>query len=247
MSKDFPEVNEIVLGTVLKTRVTSVFVKLQDYNHEGVIIFSEVAPGRIRNIRDYVKQGQKIAVKVIRVNKEKGHIDLSLRRVSQKEKKQALESEKKERELKFILELVIKDKTKQKEVFENIKEEGIFDFFEKAVKKEESSLKFLKKIKLTDKQAKDLIKKIQEKIKTKKIFVRSKINVTCFEENGLDKIKKTLDISGVKINYISAPKYVLEVEDSNYKSANKKMESFIEQVESNAKKNKCILEVIRKK
>src|SRR3989344_6887421 len=48
-----------------------------------MINISEVSPGRIRNLRDFVTEGKKIVCKVLRIDRLKGHIDLSLRRVNQ--------------------------------------------------------------------------------------------------------------------------------------------------------------------
>ena len=89
--KGFPEEDDIVLCTVKKILYHSVFVTLDEYdNLEGMIHISEIAPGRIRNIRDYVREGKKLVCKVLRVRKEKGHFDLSLRRVNEGQRRRAL-------------------------------------------------------------------------------------------------------------------------------------------------------------
>jgi translation initiation factor 2 alpha subunit (eIF-2alpha) len=72
------EEGTVVLCTVTKIVGTSVFVKLDDYNKEATIITSEIAPGRIRNLRDYVVPNKKIVCKILRID-NKGQIDLSLR------------------------------------------------------------------------------------------------------------------------------------------------------------------------
>ena len=59
----FPEEEELVLCTVLSVYHHSVFVKLDEYDKKGLIHISEVSPGRIRNIRDYVVEGKKLYVK----------------------------------------------------------------------------------------------------------------------------------------------------------------------------------------
>ena len=69
MAKEFPEEGEIVLCTVIKIMGTTVFVHLDDYNREGVVSTSEVAPGRIRNIRDYVTINKKIVCKILRIDR----------------------------------------------------------------------------------------------------------------------------------------------------------------------------------
>ena len=50
----FPEDGELVLCTVTKVQSHSVFVRLDEFDKGGMIHISEVSPGRIRNIRDFV-------------------------------------------------------------------------------------------------------------------------------------------------------------------------------------------------
>ncbi|UCD21113.1 MAG: S1 RNA-binding domain-containing protein [archaeon] len=245
MSKEFPKVNKIILGTVDKIKIASVFIKLKDFPLSGVITFSEIAPGRIRNIRNYVKPGQKIAVKVLRVDTVKGHVDLSLRRVSQKEKKQAMESEKKEKELSVLLSLTTQDQDKIGKIMEGLKEYGISDFFEEVVKKEKESLKLLKEVGLTEKESIVLIGKIKEKVKTKKIYVKTKLSLKCFESDGMERIKKVLSVKEGIISYKSAPNYTLTVESLDYKSGNKKTENLIQELQKKAKQNNCEFNVLK--
>ena len=80
--KGMPEQGEIVLCSVKKILHHSVFVYIEEYQGlEGMVHIAEIAPGRIRNIDDYVKEGKRIVCKVLNIDQKKGHIDLSLRRV----------------------------------------------------------------------------------------------------------------------------------------------------------------------
>ncbi len=79
----YPEEGELVFCEVTKVQYNSVFVNIEDYNKSGLIHISEISPGRIRNIRDYVKEGKMIVCKVLKTDEKKGHIDLSLRRVTE--------------------------------------------------------------------------------------------------------------------------------------------------------------------
>src|SRR4030042_1972413 len=105
------EVGDLVLCTVDRIVGTVVFVKIPVENREieGGIVMSEIAPGRIRNIRDYVVPKKKIVCKVLRINAN-GNIELSLRRVSQKEKKEVLEQESQEKSYTSILKSVLGEK-----------------------------------------------------------------------------------------------------------------------------------------
>ena len=164
-----PEENEIVICTIKKILPNSVFVDLDEYkNREGLIHISEISPGRIRNIRDFVKEGKKIVCKVLRIDRTKGNIDLSLRRVAQSQKinknneyKQEIRSEK-------ILEAVAKQNDLTLEEMYNkvgyklIEEYGTLNVcFEELSKNQE----ILKQLKLDKKLEKDIITIVKEKIK----------------------------------------------------------------------------------
>jgi len=45
---------DLVIATVKKIEGTTVFVEIEDSEIKGSIVFSEIAAGRIRNIREYV-------------------------------------------------------------------------------------------------------------------------------------------------------------------------------------------------
>ena len=70
---------------------------------------SEISPGRIRNIRDYVKEGKQIVCKILRIDKIKGHIDLSIRRVNTTQKINKIKEFKQEQRAEKILELIGKE------------------------------------------------------------------------------------------------------------------------------------------
>ena len=76
------EAGDVVLCTVDRIVGTTVFVNIEG-DGEGSIVFSEIAPGRIRNIRDYVVPKKKIVCKVLRISGNR--MDLSFRRVTLKE------------------------------------------------------------------------------------------------------------------------------------------------------------------
>ena len=101
----YPEEDELVLCTVSKIHFHSVFCNLDEYNNKtGLIHISEIAPGRIRNMNEHVQEGKKIVCKILRVDEEKKHIDLSLRRVNEAQRKKKIENIKQEQKAEKILE-----------------------------------------------------------------------------------------------------------------------------------------------
>lgn len=79
----YPEVDELVMVQVRQIAEMGAYVKLLEYdNIEGMILLSELSRRRIRSIQKLIRVGRNEVVVVLRVDKEKGYIDLSKRRVS---------------------------------------------------------------------------------------------------------------------------------------------------------------------
>ncbi|KAL8552227.1 hypothetical protein ACS0TY_001071 [Phlomoides rotata] len=82
----YPEVDHAVMIQVKSMADSGAYVSLLEYNNiEGMILFSELSRRRIRSISSLIKVGRIEPVMVLRVDKEKGYIDLSKRRVSEED------------------------------------------------------------------------------------------------------------------------------------------------------------------
>lgn len=225
------EIGDLVLCTVDRIVGTIVFVKISLENREieGSIVMSEIAPGRIRNLRDYVVPKKKIVCKVLRISPQ-GNIELSLRRVSQKEKKEVIEQDNEEKSYISILKSVLGDKTEET-IVEISKQGRLYSFLEEAKANPEKLEKII---------GKENSKKILEILNTqkKKISkVKKEIRITSIKSNGVVLVKKILEIfKGINVKYISAGRYSLELESGDIKSADKKIIEMIKSAEKEAKK-----------
>ena len=81
--------DDVVMCTVKEIEGTTVFLEIEG-NGTGTMVMSEVAAGRIRNLREYVFPKKKVVCKVFKIANG-GHIELSLRRVTGKEREEAQE------------------------------------------------------------------------------------------------------------------------------------------------------------
>ena len=91
LTPEYPEVGDLVVATVTRVVDYGAYVKLDEYTGvEGLIHISEIASTYVKNIRVHVRQGQKLALKVLRVSTQRAQVDLSLRRVTGREKSEKM-------------------------------------------------------------------------------------------------------------------------------------------------------------
>ena len=249
--QEMPEQGEIVLATVTKVMDHGAYVTLDEYDDiQGFLHISEIAPGWIRSVSRFVKDGEK---KVLLVKKVKSNdIDLSLKQVSKDQKKQKLKEVKKYEKGKTLLEnLQEKAKLTDEEV-EKLEDklytkfDSVYDGFMAIARNGiniVTDLKFTKKITTA-------IEEICSKIKLPSVEVRGIMEITSDKSNGVEIIKKTLlDIikkdSAMNITYLGAPKYRISITSEDFKSAEKSLKPIIEEIQTNIEKKKGLFKFTR--
>ena len=235
--KGLPEEGEYILCTVKKILFHSVFVNLDEYyQKEGIIHISEISPGRIRNIRDYVKERKKLICKVLRVKHDRGQVDLSLRRVSIAMRKKKNTEVKQEQKAEKIMEIIAKklnaDIKKLYQDFGNkVWEEygGLYPFFQEFI----AGTISLKDASIPQEDIDVVAEVIQEKIKPKKFNIERILILQSEAKNGIEIIKEALEKAGelakeknydLSISYVSAPNYNIKISALDHKVAEKAME-----------------------
>ena len=214
------------------------YVKLDEYNDkEALVHISEMATTWVRNIRNHAREGQKLVLKVLRVNAQKGQIDLSLRRVTGRDKTDKLLEWKKSKRADSILGLAAEkigsDSKKVDEIKDKIFAEypNIFNALEISVEKGE---KIFKDLDIEADWASTLTELAKQKIKIDTATVKGTIEVSSTNTTGVDDVKKALinakkveEPSGTQINVytIGAPKYRVEITAKNYSIAEKTLEA----------------------
>ena len=94
--QELPELGELLVATVVRIEGHGAYVTLDEYDDkEGLLHISEISSSWVRNIRNHVREGQKMVLQVRRVDPSRKHIDLSLRRVSGDERRKKMEGWKK--------------------------------------------------------------------------------------------------------------------------------------------------------
>jgi len=81
------EAGSIVEGTVVKITNYGAFVELPD-GRSGLVHIREIADTYVKDVRDYLKEREKVKVKVLGVN-ERGKLDLSVKQALSPEERVA--------------------------------------------------------------------------------------------------------------------------------------------------------------
>jgi translation initiation factor 2 subunit 1 len=245
---EWPEPGDLVIATIENVTDYGAYAKLDEYNKRGLLHVSEISSSWIRNIRDFVREGQKVVLKVLRVDLEKGHIDLSLRRVTKRAKIEKIRSWKQDRKAETLLRNVAeKLGLPNEEVYAKagvlIEEKyGLYEGFEKAVKEGSEALT---KIGVPENLAKAFAEVAEERIQVKMVKVKGTLEIRCMKPNGVKIIKdsflnakkaeKTKDAE-IRFYVIAAPKYSVEVLAENYKRAEEVLQKVYQSVVSNVVK-----------
>ncbi|HLD15498.1 MAG TPA: S1 RNA-binding domain-containing protein [Candidatus Nanoarchaeia archaeon] len=259
--KGFPQEQELVLCTVTKVLPNSIFVTLDEYeNKEGLIHISEIAPGRIRNIRDYVIESKKIVCKILMVNKDRNQIDLSLRRVTLQQKLSKEGELKEEKAAEKLLEAVAKNaKIDLKKLYDSAgikiieKYGSLFKGFQEVVVKGDI---VLIEAGMDKKVAAAIATIVKERIKPPEVKINEILNIHNSAENGIELIKDTLiktkelaskNKYDLKVHYLGSPRFQFVITSTDYKTAEKSLDVLNKFVTDESKKNKSEIEFTREK
>lgn len=121
LGSEWPAQDELVVAVVAEILDHGAYVKLESHGGKrGYLPISEISQGWVTDIRKFINPGQRVVLRVIRVNPQKGQIDLSLKRVSQSERNSMLKAWKRKRKFFKIIEEFAESSKLPKEAVENI-------------------------------------------------------------------------------------------------------------------------------
>ncbi|HKZ48673.1 MAG TPA: translation initiation factor IF-2 subunit alpha [Thermoplasmata archaeon] len=254
----FPEEGDLVVGTVHSVKNFGAFVWLDEYPSpsgqekikvretarmaggedgprfaqgdfaEGFIHIAEVATGWIKYIRDYVREGQKVVCKVIKVDTDKRQVDLSLKSVNEHQKREKIQEWKNEQKAAKLLGIVAQKLKKTPEECTALFGDALVDAFGTLYRAfEECSMdeKALQKAGLKGDWTKALAEVARENIVPPYVTIDGYLELTSLAPDGAGAIREALKKVGkedhvtVKVQYIGAPRYRVVVRAPDYKSA----------------------------
>jgi translation initiation factor 2 subunit 1 len=241
--RGFPVRGELIVCETYRLSPFAAWCKLREYPHlEGIIHISEAAGKWIFDIREVVKQGKQYVAKVLRIDEKRNLVNLSLKRVSKRDRKEKMNIFRKEERAEKILEQAASSiKKSLDQAYEEVgfllqeKFGDLYTAFEE-IKKDP---KILDELKIDKKWSEVLLKIIESAFKEKEITIKVDLELKSYASDGVDRIKKALIELGKKSNYtikyISAPRYMIEIRTKNPKNTQKKMKEDLDEFISNIK------------
>ena len=221
--KELPDVGEFVIIKISKIMPHGAYCRLTEYNLDSYLPISEVSSGWIKNIHEFIKEGQQDVAKVIFVDREKRSVDISLKKATTKDKKdkvndyglekraegmfnKAIISSKSEERKQAIMSEIAKTTKTYNELVN-----GIFEGADPLSGLQDRSFK----------QA--LYALVAKTIKPKTYTVAYSVDLTTNDtEAGINLIKEALgsvEKAGVDVLYMGAPKYRMLATDTSYPKA----------------------------
>lgn len=201
------------------------YVTLMEYDDvEGMILLSELSRRRIRSINKLVRVNRSEVVMVIRVDKEKGYIDLSKRRVDPEDVAKCEERFNKAKAVHSVLRHVADLKKMRLDYLYQIvgwplyrKYGHAYDAFKLALNNETDGTSIFEGLEVAPDIIEATVSYIKRRLAPQPVKIRSDIEVTCFTYDGIDAIKEALlageakstTVSPVKIKLIAPPMYVM--------------------------------------
>jgi len=244
--EEWPREGEVLMCTVRKIEKFGAFVSLDEYKEiECFIHISEVSTNWVKNIRDFFKEGRKVVVKVMRIDRGKRQIDLSLKRTTEQQKKYKLQQWKQRHKSEKLLEMAARKLKKSPEeasaeVVSPLlsKHPDLYTAFEEVVRRGKG---VLTKEKVPKAWVDALMPLITSNISLPSVAIEGYLTLQCFEADGVRVVKEALaelarpvDGGGERltVQVIGPPRYRVTLEAENYKIAENTLQEHVNNVES---------------
>jgi len=240
--KQYPSVDDLVVVVVKSIDEMGAYVKLLEYNNvEGMILMTELSRRRIRSINKLLRVGKQEVVMVLRVDRERGYIDLSKKAVSEDDVPLTEERYNKAKEVHSIMRNVSeKSGTSMEDLYEQVTwplydEFGHgYEAFQMAV----ANPGMIDQYGLPDSTKALLIELIRRRLAPKALKFRADVQVMCFGLDGVEGVKTALRAGKVaddpdcevKIELLASPIYVLRTTTMDKKKGIAVLTSSIEKI-----------------
>ncbi|MCL2142408.1 MAG: translation initiation factor IF-2 subunit alpha [Methanimicrococcus sp.] len=231
-SENWPDVGDYVVCNVKNVTDFGAYVELEEYkNKEGFIHISEIKAGWVKYVRDYIREGQKVVCKVLNIDKNRGHIDISLKDVNEHQKRTKIQLWKNEQKAEKWLQIAAETAGFKESVVEELYYKFVESFgsaysaFEEAAIVGESAFA---DIKIDPKMVKAIVTVARENIKDAFVEIAGYVDLTAYAPNGIEIIRNALKAAAnsvsenevqIEVTYVGSPRYRIKIVAPDYKKA----------------------------
>ena len=254
-ARAFPEAGDLVVGTITSVESYGLYVSLDEYGGlHGFVPVKEIPSTMTRNLVSFFKPKQKLVLKVLYSNPSKLQVDLSLRRVTEDERRKKMASYKQEVGAARALEVAkakagIKDDRQLREAliaaFGSLRE-SLRKLAEDRAKVLQVVMEAAKGMdaKAVERYLDVAAQLASERLKPKKAVISAEVKAYSPAPDGINVIKEALskaiasaESAGAKVHitYAGSPRYLVRVEADNYKAAEAALDRFSRSAEESLK------------
>ncbi|KAJ2803175.1 hypothetical protein H4R20_002996 [Coemansia guatemalensis] len=255
----YPSPGDVVIATIARISDDEIgaYVKLDEYGDiEGMIPLSELSRRRIRSVQKLLRVGKREPMAVLRVDQDKGYIDLSKKTVSVEEAQACEEKFKMSRKVHTIVTHVAKKLDRDPEtLYEQFgwplyeKYGHACNAFKAAVSNPDA---VFGEFNLDKPLFDELMQDISRHMKPQRAKLHAKIDVRCFSFEGIEAIRRALaaaqsvstEKTPLSIRLIAPPEYVISTTSVNADEDIELMNKAIEEAEKVLAKEGGALKVL---
>ena len=240
--ENLPEKNEYVIAKVVRIEPAAAICELLEYDAEGIIPFNEVAKGRVKDIRDHLKEGQIVVGKVFRVNEASKTVYISLRKADERLKKAKLNEYKLEQTADKVMEILAKKlNVPIEDIYEKVarpilkKEKLVYNAFLRAAKE---GKKVLEEYGIDKNLIDPLYEVIKERIQPPRYEIKGIIELYTIAPNGVEIIREAFrefkehlrsrGIEKFSVKYQGSGQYYVKAEHNDGKLLEKAINEGVE-------------------
>lgn len=227
-----PEEGELVVATITNVKQNGAYADLDEFEGiEGFIFIGEIASGWVKNIRGFVREGQRVICKVMRTRRDGTSLELSLKSVSEERRRDRLQEWKNEQRAQQLLKVlgekvgwteddITEQSTELAEAFG-----GVYAAFEEAAMQEGA----LENAGFEGDWLAPFVELAVENIIPPFVEVRGTLNLSINATDGISVIRTALEAAeslsnedeeiDVKCFYDGAPAYRIELRAPDFKIA----------------------------
>jgi translation initiation factor 2 subunit 1 len=229
---EFPELEDIVVVQVKRIVDMGAYVSLLEYNgREGMMLLSELSKRRIRSVSKLLRVGRTEICMIVRLDKEKGYVDLSKKRVEPEDATAKEESFARAKAVHGIMRHVSSTHNIPVEELCNKvawplyrKYPDAYEAFRKHINEEinmwdeiDFSQPGQDLTDVAEKLKEDIEVNLRRRLIQQQLRLRAKIECSCFEYEGIDAVREALakgltvqkEEIELKINLIAHPVFVV--------------------------------------